>query len=272
LKWKKSLTTDFGGKYGEWAYSESPLVDGDVVVCTPGGSEATIVALNKNSGEVIWKCATEEGDEAGYSSVIAIELEGRKQYVQFLAKGLVGVDAQTGELLWRYGRTAESSPANIPTPVADRGYVYSATGRGGGGLVELKTEEGKIDAVQVYFSPRLPTGIGGTILLGDDLYGTNGEVLQCVEFTTGEVKWQDRSIGASSLCFADGHFYLHGETDGDVALVEATPEGYREKGRFTPPNLPEDGTGKAWPYPVVANGRLYIRHLDSLWCFDVAAK
>lgn len=268
VRWQKNVRQEFGGKPGEWAYSESPLIDGDVLVCAPGGAEATIVALNKESGDVIWKCAVPEGSDAGYASPIVIEHEGVRQYVQFLAKGLAGVNAKTGELLWQYTKTAEGSPANIPTPLADGGFVYSAASRSGGGLVKLRAEQQAFQAEQVYFSGTLPSGIGGVIKLGDFFYGTKGDSLLCVEFATGEIKWQDRSVGAASLCYADGCLYLHGEK-GEVALVEPSPEGYREKGRFTPPDQPDRGRSRAWAYPVVADGRLYVRDLDSLWCYDV---
>ena len=143
VRWQKSLRADFDGKPGEWAYSESPLVDGDVVVCTPGGKDATLVALDKKSGDVVWKSQVSEGDDAAYASITITEHGGVKQYVQFLAKGVVGVDAKTGKVLWRYDQTAKDSPANIPTPLAEDGHVYTATGRGGAGLVKLKTEDGK---------------------------------------------------------------------------------------------------------------------------------
>lgn len=268
IRWQKSVRKEFDGKPGTWAYSESPLVDGDVLVCTPGGSTATLVALKKASGDTIWKCAVPGGDEAAYSSAIIVATGGIKQYVQMVQKGLVGVDAKTGKLLWRYDRTAQKSPAVIPTPVADDGRIYSAASRAGGGLVKLKVDNGAVEAEEVYFSAKLPAGIGGAVKVGDFLYGTTGQGLLCVEFATGNVKWEDRAIGAASICYADGRLYLHGE-NGDVALVEATPDAYREKGRFTPPDQPNRGPSKAWAYPVVANGRLYIRDLDSLWCYEI---
>ena len=267
VRWQKSLRKDFGGKPGQWAYAESPLVDGDAVVVTPGGAEATIVALNKANGEVVWRSAVPGGDEAAYSSIIIDESGGVKQYVQFLAKGLVGVDAKTGKFLWRYDKTAQGSPANIPTPVAHGGFVYSATNMGGAGLVKLKPGANGVVAEQVYFDKKLPTAIGGAVLVGEHLYGTS-QVLICAEFATGKVKWSERGISAASVLYAEGLLYLHGE-NGDVALVEATPEAYREKGRFTPPGQPDRGRSKAWAYPVVANGRLYVRDLGVLWCYDV---
>jgi len=267
-RWQKNLRSEFGGKPGKWAYAESPLVDGDALLCTPGGSTATLVALNKKTGDVIWKAAVPGGDPAGYASIVIGNAGGVKQYVQFLEKGVVGVEAKTGKFLWRYERTAQGSPANIPTPVVDKDYVYSATGRGGGGLIKIKKTGDEFEAEQIYFTPKLPTQIGGAVKLGDYLYGTTGQGLVCAEFLTGDVKWQERAVGAGSLCFADGNLYAHGE-NGDVALVEASPESYREKGRFTPPEAPDRGRSKAWAYPVVADGRLYIRDLASLWCYDI---
>ncbi len=269
-RWQKNLRKDFDGQPGQWAYAESPLIDGDALICTPGGSEATLVALNKLTGDVIWKSAVPGGDAAGYASAVVVNFGGVKQYVQFLAKGLVGVDAKTGKFLWRYKKTAEGSMANIPTPLAAGDYVYSAAGKSGGGLVKLEAHDGAIDAEEVYFSSKLPTAIGGAVKVGDYLYGAGSKALSCVKFDTGKILWTDRSIGPASIYFADDRLYLHGE-DGEVALVEPTPDGYHEKGRFTPPDEPDRGRSKAWAYPVVANGRLYIRDMGKVWCYDVKA-
>ena len=158
----------------------------------------------------------------------------------------------------------------IPTPVAEGDFIYSAGARNGGGAVRLKADGGAFTAEQVYFSPKLPTSVGGAVKVGEYLYGTSAGALLCLEFTTGNVKWDDRSISPASLCYADGRLYLHGE-NGEVALVEATPEAYREKGRFKPTDPPDRGSSKAWAYPVIANGRLYIRNLGTLWCYDIKA-
>jgi len=275
IQWQKSIRKEFGGKPSEWAYAESPLVDGDVVVVTPGGAQATIVALNKKTGAVIWKSAVPGGDPAGYASAMVVQGGGRKQYVQFLSKGIVGVDAKTGEFLWRYKEVAKG-PAQAFTPVARDGYVYGGALGVGGGLVRLKPEGNGVAAEQVYFVRGLPNGFGGAVLVGDYLYGTEaGEQLLAVEFTTGKVKWKAESLGWASVASADGLLYVHG-WNGDVALVEATPEGYREKGRFTPPAQPkhkraEGGNEMAFAYPVVAHGRLYIRDLGTLWAYDIKA-
>jgi len=270
VRWRKNLRKDFGGKPGEWAYSESPLLDGNAVVCTPGGGEATIVALNKSNGELLWKCALPEGDQAAYASVIIVEAGGVKQYVQHLEKGLVGVEAKTGKFLWRYNKAVSRYGANIPTPVAGEGLIYTAGAGTGGGAVKLKARDGAFEPEQVYFESKFPTAIGGAVKVGDYLYGTTAQALLCIEFAKGKIKWEERALGAASLCFADGCLYLQGE-NGTVALVEASPEGYREKGRFTPPDRPKRSQQmeKSWTYPVVAHGRLFLRDHGVLWCYEV---
>jgi len=270
IRWQKNLRTEFKGKPGEWAYAESPLLDGNVLVCTPGGSDATIVGLNSKTGETIWKCALPEADQAAYSSAMVVEIGGVRQYVQLLQKGLVGVDAKSGRLLWRYAKPISPYGANIPSPVVDQDIIYVASAGAGGGAVKLRPNASGVEAEQLYFESKLPTAIGGALKLGPYLYGTTAQALMCVEFTTGKLQWQERSLGAAALCFADGRLYMHGE-NGEVALVEPSAEGYREKGRFSPPDQPKHANQmeKSWAYPVVANGQLYLRDHGILWSYDV---
>ncbi len=268
--WRKQLRTDFGGKYGEWAYSESPLVDGDKLIVTPGGTNATVVALNKKTGDGIWKCTVPEGSAAGYSSVIIAEFAGVKQYVQFLASGLMGVDPSNGKLLWRYEKSGKSSPAVIITPLVSDGMIYSGAFRATTALIKPVLKDGVFTVDEIYSNGKLPVGLGGVVKVGDYFYGSGGSTAMCVEFKTGTVKWEERSIGAGSLLVADRRIYSHTES-GDMALFEPSAEGYREKGRFTPPGLPSRANPmeKAWAYPVIANGQLYVRDKQSLCCYDV---
>jgi outer membrane protein assembly factor BamB len=273
IRWRKSLRSDFGGRSGQWAYSESPLVDGDALVATPGGALATIAALNKKTGETIWKSPVPGGDDAAYASIVVAEAGGRKQYVQFLAKGLVGVDARTGQFLWRYDATGKGN-TNILSPLASGGYIYTSQGRGPGGLVRLAASGQGAAAEQVYLQRGLPNSIGGSVVVGATHYGTTGEALVAADWATGKILWQDAGIGGGAILEAENRLYIHDE-NGGVILAEATPEAYREKGRFMPPDRPKPTRGameKAWTYPVVANGRLYIRELDSLWCYDISGK
>lgn len=273
VRWQKNLRTDFGGKPGEWAYAESPLVDGEALICTPGGADATVLALNKATGAVLWKAALPEADEAAYASPIVVDLGGVRQYVQLLQKGLVGIEAKTGRLLWRFAKPVSRFNANIPTPLAGADLIYTASAGTGGGTVRLKPVGDGVTFEELYFEAKLPTAIGGSVLVGPHLYGTTSQALLCIEFATGRVVWEERALGAAALCLADGRLYLHGE-NGQVALVEPSPEGYRERGRFSPPGRPtrRNPMEKSWAHPVVAGGHLYLRDHGSLWSYDVRAR
>ncbi len=271
VRWRKSLRADFGGQPGTWAYAESPLVDGDVVVTTPGGTAATFLALNKNTGQVVWQTAVPGGARAGYSSIVATTAGGVRQYVAYTGDGLFGVEAKTGKLLWRYDKTTGPVGMSILTPVVGEGLVYSGNDRLGGAAVRILMDAGLGKVEEVYRGMKLPRMIGGAVLVGEYLYGTSGMALVAAEFKTGEIKWTERSVAPGAVAYADGRLYLHGE-NGEVALVEATPDAYRERGRFMPANPPErrgSAGEKAWAYPIIADGRLYIRDGDALWCYDI---
>lgn len=274
IRWQKDFKKDFNGRSGGWAYTESPLIDGDVLVCTPGGDDAALVALNKKNGEVIWKSAIKglpQGRRrpyttAGYSSVIVAEADGVKQYIQFLNGGVVGVDAKDGTFLWNYDNPANGT-ANCSTPLFQDDCVFAASAYGtGGGLATLKKEGDKFTATQKYFVKGMQNHHGGMVLVDGHIYGTGGNTLLCVNFKTGAIAWQDRSVGKGSVAYADGHLYVRSEK-GPIALVEATPTGYKEKGRFVQPDRSEKN---AWAHPVIAGGKLYIRDWDILLCYDVA--
>ncbi len=270
--WHKNLSRDFGGKMmSGWGYSESPLIDGDKVICTPGGKKATLIALDKKNGNVIWKAPVQEGDGAGYASAIAIETAGHRQYVQFVQNGLIGIDARSGAFLWRYFECANGT-ANCSTAVYADGQVFGASNYGsGGGLVKLtKDEQGGVKAEQVYFTKHMQNHHGGMVLHDGYLYGANEGRLTCLDFKTGKVMWGDsgKTAGKGSVAFAEGRLYYR-EEGGRMLLVEASSQGYVERGRF---DQPERSNKDAWPHPVIANGKLYLRDQDVLLCYDVKAQ
>lgn len=270
--WRRNVRKEFGGVPGTWGYAESPLIDGDRLIVTPGGEAATLLAVNKHTGEPLWRAAVPGGDRAAYASAIVTEAAGRRQYVQFLDKGVVGVDAATGAFLWRYAGTA-GGPANIASPVAKGNYVYSTNARRfNGGLVQLTAAAGGVQAEQVYLIREMPNSLGGQVLIGDTLYGTNPQGPVAADFLTGRIHWAEDKSGPGAVVAAGGRLYFHFES-GEVALAEPTPAAYRERGRFTPPDRPRrrDARERSWAYPVVANGRLYLRDLGCLWAYDVRA-
>jgi outer membrane protein assembly factor BamB len=270
LVWRKHLERDFQGARPTWAYCESPLIDGDLLICTPGGPDATMLALAKDTGEPVWKTAKEDLNVAGHASAVVAHAGKRKLYVQFIGPGVLGVDAKTGQLLFFYRGNVGGASAN--TPVYHDGHVFATAGglgsAGGDALLALVETAGGVAAREVYLRRNLMTFHGGVVRVGEYLYGTGKGGLVCLEFRTGQVKWRHRSVGEGSLLAAGGRLYLRG-TKGQVALVEASPEGYRERGRFEQP----ERTGFAtFAHPVVANGRLYLRDDDLLFCYDIAER
>jgi outer membrane protein assembly factor BamB len=268
-RWRKHLVADFAGKSGDWAYAESPLIDGEALICTPGGSNATMVALNKWTGALIWKCAMPEADDAGYASAVVAELSGVKQYVQFLAKGLAGVEAKTGRLLWRYGTTAKGTPGVVVTPLISDGCVFSSSAVAGGAVIRPVRKGDQFRVEEMYYNRKLRFDMGGVVKVGDYLYGTAGPLTLCAKFGSGAIKWDQRSKSLTWLA-ADGRLYAHAD-DGHVLLLEPTWEAYRERGRFMPQNRPAHGDFTALTYPVLADRCLYIREFESLWCYEVRA-
>ena len=303
ILWQKSMTRDLGGRVPTWSFRESPLVDGDKVICTPGASNAMLVALDKLTGKTIWKSevpassAGETGGSGGsrrgrggfggrgggsgaaYASVIAIDFEGQRQYVQLTAKGLIGVAAADGKFLWRYDRPANGMGINCSTPLYHDGRVFAASAYGaGGGLVKLsKDGDGAIKAQEVWFSRNIENHHGGVVLVDGCLYGANGGngggYPVCLDFQTGDVLWNEkdmdkRRLKKGSVAVADGRIYYRTE-EGTVLLIEPSRKEYLERGRFEQPdrtNLP------AWSHPVIANGKLYIRDQNILFCYDLKAK
>lgn len=262
--WRLNVVQEFGGAIPNWGYSESVLVDGPWVLCTPGGDKATIVALDKKTGKTVWQAKV--GDPAHYSSIIKAEIDGVKQYVQFTAKGVIAVDAKDGHLLWRYDAPANGT-ANIATPVVIDNKVFAASGYGtGGGLVKIDHSGKDFAANEVYFTKQMKNHHGGLIVVGDVLYGSDDPgILHCLDLATGKPKWSDRSCGKAALVYVDGLLYCRSEA-GLVSLVEASPEGFRLRGRFEQPDRSE---APSWPHPVVAEGRLYLRDQDKLLAYDL---
>lgn len=263
--WYVSLTEKLKGGTPGWGYSESPLVVNDLVIVTPGGAEGTVAALNKNTGEVVWR-STDLKQGAHYSSPLIAEIAGVPQIVQFARESVFGVTLADGKLLWSYGGSANGT-ANIATPTVFQDHVLSASSYGkGAGLVKVTAvSAGEQKADEVYFEKKLANHHGGIIKVGDYAYGFGG-ALVCMNFMTGEIVWQDRSVGKGSVVSADGLLFLLGENS-DVGLAEATPEGYREHGRFKIDNFGRP----AWAHPAVANGKLFLRNQHRLTAYNVKA-
>jgi outer membrane protein assembly factor BamB len=267
LVWHKNLKREFDGIVGGWGYSESPLLDGDKVIVAAGGPQSTVVAVRADSGELIWKAVVPEKDHAHYASAIVAEVDGVRQYIHFLSGGVVGLAADDGRFLWRYNRPANST-ANCSTALFHDGHVFAASSYGtGGGLARISRQGRNFVAKQVYDTKNMKNHHGGMVLVNGHIYGSNEGLLTCLDFMTGKVRWEEREPGKGSITYADGLLYYRNESSGDVFLVEANPTKYALRGRL---KQPERSRYNAWPHPVVANGRLYLRDQDFMVVYNIA--
>jgi outer membrane protein assembly factor BamB len=278
-RWRKSLVRDFGGEMmSMWKFSESPLVDGDRVVVTPGAKNAALVALDKKTGKELWRAAVPDlgprgKDGAGYSSIVISNGGGVKQYVQLLGRGLVGVRAGDGRFLWGNNRVA-NHVANISTPIIKDDYVFASTGyQTGSVLLQLAKAGDGVAAREVYFLEpgTLQNHHGGLVLVGDHVYAGQGHGKGfpiCVELKSGKVAWggdiRNAGTGSAAVVYADGNLVFRYQ-NGTVVLIEATPTGYKEKGSFAIPGVKDP----SWSHPVVLDGILYLREQDTLYAYDV---
>jgi outer membrane protein assembly factor BamB len=273
--WQKNYARDFGGRMmSSWGFSESPLVDGNLLVCTPGGEQAALAALDKRTGNVVWTTPVPSGGGgAGYASIVISNGGGVKQYIQLFGRGLIGVSAETGQLLWHYERIANGT-ANIPTAIVSGDYVFCSTGYGtGAALLKLSRAGNSVRMEEQYFLPanRFQNHHGGMVLLDGYIYaghGHNQGFPICVEMKTGEIRWggdqRGAGDGSAAVLYADGNLYYRYQ-NGIMALIEATPERYNLKSSFKLASV----RAESWPHPVIAGGRLYLRDQEVLMCYDV---
>ncbi|MFN0055398.1 MAG: PQQ-binding-like beta-propeller repeat protein [Planctomycetales bacterium] len=278
--WRKSFTTEFGGSVPTWKYCESPLIDGDKLICTPGSADATLVALNKKTGDLLWKASVPNGGGggAGYSSIVISEGAGVRQYVQLLGAGTgcVGVAAADGKLLWKYAPVGNGT-ASIPTPIVEGDHVFCSSGYGtGAALLKLHKDGAGVRAEEVYFikGNEFQNHHGGMIRLGEFIYcgqGHNNGFPVCLEMKTGKKRWggdqRGPGTGSAAVVYADGQLYFRYD-NGVMALIAATSDGYHLNGTFKIP----DAKNASWSHPVVAGGKLYLREQDQLFVYQVTAK
>jgi outer membrane protein assembly factor BamB len=263
LVWTRDFKKDLGGAMmSDWGFAESPLVDGDHLICTPGGAKGTVAALHKRTGELVWQ-SKELTDPASYASLVPVEIGGQRQYIVLTGENVAGIAAKDGKVLWRAERPGKT--AVIPTPIVRAGQIWVTSGYGVGSHLFEVTHNTGFAAEQVYAERRVANHHGGAVLVGDHVYTTSGPTLMCVELATGKIAWRERSVGEGSLTYADGHLYLRSQ-NGPVALIEANPNEYIEKGRFDQPDRSEQ---KSWAHPVIAGGRMYLRDMDVLLSYDL---
>ena len=268
--WGVNILDQFGSSNITWGLSESIVVDGDRVLCLPGGPNVSVVALDKRTGDVVWKAPSAEGDLAGYATPLLVEHEGLRIILTMTARAVIGVNADTGDLLFRYPHKTNYD-VNATTPLFHEGWVFITSGYGttGSVMLQLKVQGPKVDAEKVWESRELDNHHGGAILLDGAIYSAshnfNGGKWICLDWKTGKRQYAERGVGKGSLTYADGMLYTYSEGR-DVGLVPATPAEHKVVSEFKTPSGPD---GPTWAHPVVCGGRLYLRHDDKLYAYDV---
>ena len=273
--WRKDFQSDMGGRMmSTWGYSESPLIDGDLLICTPGSDRGVMAALDKRTGNVVWQTPMREGT-AGYSSPVISHGGGVKQYVTLVGKGLIGVRASDGQMLWHYPGIANTT-ANVPTPIVSGDFVFGSSGYSDGGSALLRLApagRGSVRFQEVYYKSNneVQNHHGGMVLIGRHVYmghGHNNGFPLCMDLVSGRPLWgpeRGAGNGSAAIVAADGHLYFRYE-NGFMALIEATPSGYNLKSSFRIKSV----NGKSWSHPVIADKKLYLRDQDELHCYDIA--
>ena len=265
--WGGNILTQYQAPNIGWGISESLLIDGDNVICTPGGQRATMVAINKTSGRAAWTALVPTAPKAAYSSAVPVEVGGVRQYVNFTHNGTIGIRASDGAVMWGE-RSGSNGTANCSAPLFHDGHVFVSSDYGtGGALFRLTSNGGQTRSSQVYFNQEMKNHHGGMVVVDGFLYGTDGNILKCINLLTGRTAWRGRSVGKGAVTYADGHIVLRGE-NGGVALFEVSKREYVETGRF---NQPQRSGRPAWAHPVIADGKLFLRDMDTLLAYNVKA-
>ncbi len=271
-RWQVDLKENFKGKKAEmWGYSESVLIDGDLLICTPGGPGQTMVALNKQTGKKVWSTPRPGDRGAGHSSVVISNVGSTRVYVQMTGSGAMGVRATDGKRLWTFD--IDKTTAVIPTPIIRDDLVFISVGyKRGGALLRQVPVGDDVNIEPVYsLNKKLSNKHGGVVLVGDYVYGDSDDrgTPFCAELMTGKIMWKSRGSGkkSASIAAADGHLYIR-YSDGTMTLVEANPDRFKETGSF---KVPGSGTRPSWAHPVILDGKLYLREGDRILCYNIAS-
>ncbi|MDX1948006.1 MAG: PQQ-binding-like beta-propeller repeat protein [Pirellulaceae bacterium] len=279
-RWRKNLPKELesqvnpiggGPKNLGWGYTGSPLVDGERLILAVGGPKGTLAALNKHTGDVLWR-STELTDQAAYTSPIAADFGGVRQYVVLTNQGLSGVAAADGRLLWRSPRRYGTEVVNSPLISGD--YVYTTVGSAQGcDLVKIEKDGDKFQATPVYNNQNLANHHGNVVLVDQHIFGhSQNKGWICQNLRTGEAVWSERmKLRAGALTYADGRLVLFSEDNGTVAQIEASTAGWRETGRFPIPEQTKlrKPNGRIWTPPVISGGRLFLRDQELVFCYNL---
>ncbi|GHT26488.1 polyvinylalcohol dehydrogenase [Planctomycetales bacterium] len=277
--WKRNLREEYIAQLPQWAYAESPLVDDNKVIVWVGGTKASVVALDKLTGKTVWETPTEPlkegGNEIGnYATMNVFDYQGIRFYINMTQKGMLAVDGKTGKRLFYHPYEVQHDiNANTPRYIGDGKLLVISGNSKGAELLQLNVDSGKVSVKSLWQQQKFDCFHGGIIIKDGYVYGSAQRYRKmwiCMNLADGSIAWEDRCVGdIGATSYADGMLYCVAETDGTVALVKATPEKYTEVSRFT---LPEEGVGKFWAHPVICGKKLYLRHAQFLYCYDIAER
>ena len=279
--WRKNLPKDFGGEIVEgaggypkfgWGYSSSPVVDGDQLVLTPGGSQGLFVALDKKTGKTLWQSAAVK-DLALYVTPTVATIGGVKQYITVTRPGVTAVSADKGEVLWTWKPEDEFPDVICPSPIVEGDHVYITVGGSGYTMLKIQTARKKFTANVAHSGKAISNAQGGVVLIGEHLYGYHEDRgMMCQALDSGKPPWKrtKQEIKAGSIVAADGKLYVLGE-EGTVAMVEASPEAYKLLGKFDLPVRAKKRkpSAKVWSHPSLSDGKLYLRDQENVFCYEV---
>ncbi len=258
--WSVDLVAEYDAKIPQWGVSTSPAIAGDLLLLDVGGrKDHSLLALDRKTGALRWHSQT---DKPGYSTPLVTELAGEPHAIFFTGSALVGVSPETGKLFWRHPwRTSYDVNAAMPVTLGDDKVFLSSGYDTGAAVVEIRKRDDKFEVAEVWSSRRMKNHFNSSVLVDGHLYGFDNGILKCIRADNGEERWAQRGFSKGSLLYADGHLIVLGEK-GQLATVEATPDGYREKARFSPFN------SKTWTMPTLADGVLYVRNEKELVAYD----
>ena len=268
--WSKDFIEDFGvDSVIQFGYAESVLIDGDHLICVPGGKENNVVALNRFTGEKIW-VSPGNGEKATYNSPILVRMDDHRLVIAMTAASIMGIDAETGEMYWRIEHTQGNNiHANTPIFADGKAVVTSVDPTNTSGMVQIQLLDDGKNAKVLWRNKKLRSFMGGIIKIDTCLYGSAylRNDWQVIDWNTGEMLVQNKELGGGSMIYADGMFYCYSEQTGEIALVNAGPDKFEFVSRFKVPL----GTREHWAHPVIDKGVLYIRHGDALMAYDIKA-
>ncbi len=262
--WSVDLVAEFGARNLQWGMTESLLVDGDRVFCTPGGRNVTVVSLNRHSGKTIGKIKA-DGETSGYCSPCLVKHGNRRLLITMTGKSIIGIDADTGEFLWRHSHVTDYD-VNANTPLFHDGFVYSVSGYGTGGQMFELSEDGA-SVKRIWSQKALDSQMGAAVLIDGYIYGSghNRRGWHCLEWESGKVQYTARKVGdKGAIIFSDGMLYGYSEM-GEVALIKPNSQEFEVVSSFRI----KKGSGEHWAHPVIKDGRLYIRHGDALMVYRI---